>query len=247
MSRESSRWSFLIAEAILIVVSILLAFAIDAWWADRQVTIEERELLAGLEAEFEFQRSELDRHMERWASVRDGTERLIQITASGVAPSPVVMDSLLFLFLTPTTFDPRQGSLDALTVSGNLGTIRNRELRTRLAAWRGVVEEVRDNEVAMRGFILSVVTPYLAREGVPLARSRALLTSAGLTADRAPGQWPGELPSDAEAARAYAELVADPEFEVLVGTRYGWINVDEYADAIAFVDELLAMITAESR
>ena len=109
------------------------------------------------------------------------------------------------------------------------------------------MDEVRDNEVAMRDFILSVVTPYLARKGVPLARSRALLTSGGLTADRTTGGWPGELASDAEATRAYADLVADPEFEVLVGTRYGWINVEEFADAIEFVDELLAMIAAESR
>jgi hypothetical protein len=39
--------------------------------------------------------------------------------------------------------------------------------------------------------------------------------------------------------------VSDPEFQVLVSARYTWINVEEYNDAIAFVDELLHLIAQD--
>ena len=42
---------------------------------------------------------------DRWEETRLATERLLIAHATGVVPSPVVMDTLLFRFLTPTTFD----------------------------------------------------------------------------------------------------------------------------------------------
>ena len=45
-------WTRLIAESIAIVGSILLAFAIDAWWDKLQDTAEERRILVGLSDEF---------------------------------------------------------------------------------------------------------------------------------------------------------------------------------------------------
>jgi hypothetical protein len=47
-------------------------------------------------------------------------------------------------------------------------------------------------------------------------------------------------------AEQYRALIADPEFEVLVGSRLGWINVEEYEQAIATVDRLLQRIRAAS-
>ena len=52
--RELPRW---LIELAVIVVSILLAFGIDAWWEERQDRREEAEILAGLEREFTDYRS----------------------------------------------------------------------------------------------------------------------------------------------------------------------------------------------
>ena len=41
-------WNRLVVEAAAIVVSILLAFAIDAWWDDRQQRNEEQTILKAL-------------------------------------------------------------------------------------------------------------------------------------------------------------------------------------------------------
>jgi hypothetical protein len=108
-----------------------------------------------------------------------------------------------------------------------------------------MVSEVRDNELAMRDFILRVITPYLAESGVSLARSRALViasTREDLAAAHLPNRWPAPLPSADLAADGYARILHDPAFEPLLVTRYGWINVDEYDEAIAFVDRILARL-----
>ena len=42
----------LLGEAVVIVISILLAFSIEALWAQQQLWQEEREVLAALEEEF---------------------------------------------------------------------------------------------------------------------------------------------------------------------------------------------------
>ncbi len=41
-------WRRLSIEAAAIVASILLAFAIDAWWEERGLLIEEQQVLQGL-------------------------------------------------------------------------------------------------------------------------------------------------------------------------------------------------------
>jgi hypothetical protein len=46
-------WKRITVEAAAIVGSILLAFAIDAWWNDHQNRAEERRVLVGLKSEFE--------------------------------------------------------------------------------------------------------------------------------------------------------------------------------------------------
>ena len=232
-------------EALAIVGSILLAFAIDAAWEDRTEAREGLEILNGIQSEFEFHRAELHRFRDRWVAVRRSTERLVIATATDVAPAPVAMDSLLLEFLNPATFDPRGGALDAAIGSGRIGLVGSRELRAQLAGWDGVVAELRDNELAMRAFILQTIVPFLAERGVPLPRAWALLADAGLVAARGRPSWPAPVATDTEAARIYQTLVADPEFEVLVGNRYTWINVEEYEDAISFVDSLLAQLQDE--
>ncbi len=45
------RLNFLLLEGVAIVVSILMAFWIDAWWEGQKDRHEEQELLVGLEIE----------------------------------------------------------------------------------------------------------------------------------------------------------------------------------------------------
>ena len=238
-----------LVEAVVIVGSILLAFGIDAAWEARQDARAADDLLQALSVEFDGARAELLRHRNRWAEVVDATERLIVAQSTGAEPEPAVMDTLLYRFLTPTTFDAQDRALAGAAASGGLALIRDQELRNMLAAWPVYVAEVRDNELAGREFILRVLTPYLSEQEIPLGRSRALLAEV-MRAERAPeaggasgpDRWVAPLPSDEEARRAYARLLADPSFEPLLVTRYQWINVGEYDETIAFLDRLIARL-----
>ena len=57
---EKIPWKRLYVEAAAIVASILLAFAIDAWWEDRQERVLEQQYLASLKADFQADIEELD-------------------------------------------------------------------------------------------------------------------------------------------------------------------------------------------
>ena len=54
-------WKRLYVEAAAIIASILLAFAIDAWWEDRQERVLEQQYLASLKADFQVDIEELDK------------------------------------------------------------------------------------------------------------------------------------------------------------------------------------------
>ena len=47
-------WPYLITEGIVVVISILLAFSIDAWWDAKQKESRRQELAFDLRAEFEY-------------------------------------------------------------------------------------------------------------------------------------------------------------------------------------------------
>jgi len=62
-STQNIPWKRLSVEAAAIVVSILLAFAIDTWWDERLKRIEENEQLIRLRAEFNTNIERIDERL----------------------------------------------------------------------------------------------------------------------------------------------------------------------------------------
>ena len=229
-------WLRVFVEGVVIVGSILLALGLDEWRVGVQERAEEHEILLGLRIEFVDHRSQIVRIGDRWEAHSRGINQLLVAIESKALPSVEAMDTALFRFVWASTFDPGSGVRDALITSGKLDLIESPELRTHLSGWASVADELRDNEVAMRTFVLTTVFPYLARAGVPITRAMA----AGGR------EYPplAHMP-DARAALVYQSLFEDPEFEALVSQRSGWYNTEEYRDAVPFVDRLLALIEEE--
>lgn len=71
-------WLRIFAEGTAIVISILLAFAIDAWWQRRAELEQAHILIAGLYADFAASQD----HVEKWLAgntgVRRGTAELLR-------------------------------------------------------------------------------------------------------------------------------------------------------------------------
>lgn len=120
----------------MIVTSILLAFGIDALWAQRQLRVEEREVLAALTVEFNTNLTALDRVLALHARNRGLVEDLVSLTEAEVRDLPQASISEMILALcNPATFDPLLGTTSALMSAGKLGVLRRPSLRESLTSF----------------------------------------------------------------------------------------------------------------
>ncbi len=238
MTKTSSStvpWVRLVAQGVSIVASILLAFAIDAWWQGRLEDKAVREILVSLQEEFTVHRTTLLQDKALWATHEESVSRLLRLFKSGENPGPAVMDTLILALTWMHTWDPGSGAHKALIASGSLELIENIDLRNNLLEWQSRVDEVRDNELIAREINLKLIMPYLAEREFPFGRSSVIVGEV----------WPAPVASDAEADRVYRTLLADPVFAGHAARRYIWFDQAEYAYAIALAESILEAIESE--
>lgn len=148
-----------IARTILsglgIVLSILLAFAIDAAWEERADRRQEAALLDGLRVEFEENLSQLDR-MAAGFRYQDSvlvaffdeetpeTEEAARVVVEGFSPALMWADQ----------FDANMASFEIMVNAGRLDLPTDAELRRLLWIWKRQVEDAEDDVGAFSQFIL---------------------------------------------------------------------------------------------
>ena len=138
-------WFRILVEGVVIVGSILLAFGIDAWWDGRRERQEEREALEGLERDFSVN---LRAARTSIMSLRADNRALAALEDILDAQLASVSSDSALLFARAMngyrTFDPQDGTLDALLASGRLGVLRDGELRGLLVEWKTAVDDVNE-------------------------------------------------------------------------------------------------------
>lgn len=233
-------WLRLLAEGTAIVIGILLAFGIDAWWDERVERIEEQNILAGLEEEFLLIRDVLTAHRALHLRRLDALAALLSTVdadSSGVTTEllAAVMDELL----APTTSDIGNGTLHALLGSGRLEILSNRTLRQHLVAWESAIGEVWDDQLAHAKLVHEHHLPYFIREGYGFGDVNRLWYGE----PRAPMRSLGDDPAQGQ------RLLADPEFLSMVeaGYLYKQHLTEEFDLAIVAVDEILDEIRISLR
>ncbi len=123
-----SRWAFLLAEATLIVASILLALAIESWWAGLQEEAARLDLLLALEEDFSTTERGLEAALDSAESHAARTGGYLRVVAD---EAPVPRDSLLHLVGgvgAVTFFEPTMTAYDAASTTGDLELVRNPDL-----------------------------------------------------------------------------------------------------------------------
>jgi len=139
---QKIHWKRLSIEAAAIVVSILLAFTIDAWWDNRQDRAEERELLKSLNVEFEANRDQADSIISYLDRDVQSVAMLMELRQDEILALPAeVVETIIGSLATPRTFDAVRGSIDSMIGSGKLGMLRDRELREALTKFVNVVDD----------------------------------------------------------------------------------------------------------
>ena len=129
-----------------IVISILLAFAIDAGWGERSQRLAEEAAINGIREEFESNLELIDDLVaeHQWA---DST--LISFFAASrpetESEAESVVGSLTAGLLVGDLLDPSMGTLEMLLNSGQLNLISDSDLRALLWEWKRQVEDLEDD------------------------------------------------------------------------------------------------------
>ncbi len=142
-------------EGAVIVVSILLAFGIDAMWAERQLRLEEREAIVALRADFNANLESVDRIIAAHLLFRERISTLNRLSPEDIRALPQESISAIILAMAnPWTFDPVTSTTEALLSSGKLGILRDQELRGSIITFLGLLSDLEeDTEYMTQGAV----------------------------------------------------------------------------------------------
>jgi hypothetical protein len=151
MGRQSGQGEVgrLVLEGLVVLLSILTAFALDAWWDGAQSARALSQDLDGVTSELENNREFLLEEIDALQRIMDGSESMLSILETQRDhETVVVVDTLAFLVSNwAPTLNTSFGALDALIESGRLGEIDDLALRSGLAGLKervaGTVEQER--------------------------------------------------------------------------------------------------------
>jgi hypothetical protein len=147
-------WLRIIAEGTAIIISILLAFAIDAWW-QRQSELEQADaLIASLHADFTSSQSPLNALTE----FRD------HLAGTAIDGELVVSMEWVVAAIGAPTYSPTDATLQAAISSGQIELIEDVELRTRLALWRQQLDDTQEDELLIREVVVHHLVPALSQQ-----------------------------------------------------------------------------------
>ena len=237
-------WRRVLIEGGVIVASILLAFAIDAWWGQRVAARQTRQALLAMQAELVENKAYFNDAVEVWQRSEDAGFALLQRTGPNVSvEDPEAVVALIGdLMLRPDTKPPSTGAAMSLVSEGTLSRVRSRELRQSLSMWPSYIEGQQElmnvfSNAALLWQRLLLYVPSLDFDRVngmaSVPEVREAFASRATTASRFPSDWSG--------------LLSDRQFESGVTERtMGAVSGGHFAsETIGRIEDLLALIERE--
>ncbi len=161
-------WIRIAVEATAVLASILLAFAIDAWWAEKLERIAEREELSRLYDEFASNYERLDRWVSDGGSVYRGREAALSVSETldaalkGGSETVLLPDLQIAEIIQTPTFEAEASIFESLVRSGRIEIIENREIVKAIAQWERTLRSANDQEQRGDRFVYDHLLPALA-------------------------------------------------------------------------------------
>lgn len=206
-------WKRFVFEALVIIVSILLAFAIDAWWGERSERAAERVLLERLQSDFTEISSALRLVEEEHREASDACVYLLNLPIGEPVPPTADVDrKVAMVFLASRTFNPGSGAVASFSSSNGARLVRNQLLADNLFSWPGLVEELQEEEANLQKGVAERWTPFLS--------SRVNVGPYIPTF----GEVMHGLP-DAASSTARNPLIVDRDFQNHVLDRFKWQQI----------------------
>ena len=142
MTREVP-WLRVLVEGVVIVASILLAFAIDASWDRRVAQRFEVELLTNLFESVEASEQALNRALDRLSVDEARTARFYNLTASELASFPQdSVNGLSTALIRSSATQVLEGPLSGVQNTAQLGLIRDPQVRLALNQWLALATQL---------------------------------------------------------------------------------------------------------
>lgn len=225
-TNQAIPWKRISVEGVAIVASILLAFAIDAWWTEKTERDRTGELLEALEAEWASDLQSIDSHLKDYDSVMDGTIKLLDAHRAGT--TTISGDEAVDLIRGTgwSTYKPSVAALNVLLDFG-LDQVGDGTLRMAIASWPSQLAEVTPEQQAIHELSLIRRRGELARVAEDLQ-----LPWFEIDDDR-PFSWYGVEPEELALA-----VVADAG--VMRAYRHELNLLDQYQRQLRVIRELLA-------
>ena len=169
----------------MIVGSILLAFAIDALWEERQDQIAELNTLEALHDEFESNIRLFNSGDSLHLQLATDTQSLLNQMLEAPVNSVIEVDDSQWIPLVAfLTTEAATGTLNTLLSSGQIDLFKNQELQQALAYWPATLKNSYENDVGVREFGLKQLIPGMVGH-VDLSEILAAKTPAGLLSGNA--------------------------------------------------------------
>lgn len=155
-------------DGFVVVVSILIAFGLDAWWDRHQTASDMRDELVNVAAEMSANLAMLRLEIHFARTAISSTDHLIAaIDAAGGAGTLTVPDTIvLSAIVFNPSYDPSMGAVEALVSSGMLARLDEPVLRKSLSEFRTLVEDIREDELYARRISNEVIMPQLWKDPV---------------------------------------------------------------------------------
>jgi len=160
---QNIAWSRIVVEGIAIVASILLAFAIDAWWDNKKQHDAEQVVLENLLEDLKS-KQELLVEMNRFSqAIVESIDELLRIGAGQQEkPGSATIDRLI----GDTWWESNEAlwesaPMNLLVAGGNLSLISNPQLVQELGSLQVAMDRVRNHYRSDQQFHLEIMTPFI--------------------------------------------------------------------------------------
>jgi hypothetical protein len=150
-TNNSIPWKRISAEGATIVISIILAFSIDAWWDERQERRDEIEILDRLQTELSVNIERIGRVSVFRNRKLDYAVELFDLIDKAQAEGDETIDvptMMLMHLADSSTFEADIPVLQTLIQSGRLEIIENQNVLSAIALWESGLRNY--TEVALR-------------------------------------------------------------------------------------------------
>ena len=161
--KTSKYFKYAIGEIILVVIGILIALQINNWNETLNENNLEQKAINNLKLDFSYNQSELEKLISELKETRKACYLILNQTGNKYQET-FILDSLLQVVPSVPQYFPQNGFLMDLINSGQLGIVKNDNLRNKLSSWLPTLETVKDREKSAENFS-NDINRYIIKKG----------------------------------------------------------------------------------